>query len=228
MSSELADQRIPEPELMVEPEQAAAYAAADFAEPHQALVDDLVGRYPELARTAGLRGIDLGCGPGDVLARLALALPQADLTGVDGSPAMLALAPARLARDGVADRVRLEHRLLPDAGLPAAAFGLVVATSVLHHLADPGVLWATVAHVAEPGAVVWAVDLRRPPDEATVVELVRRYAAGEPEVLRRDFAASLRAAWRPDEVEDQLADAGLGHLVVEVTSDRHLRVSGRR
>ncbi|MFN8027415.1 MAG: hypothetical protein U0W40_13990 [Acidimicrobiia bacterium] len=57
--------------------------------------------------------------------------------------------------------------------------------------------------------------------------LVAQYAAGEPDVLVEDFRASLRAAYRPDEVEEQLAGAGLAHnLAVEAIGDRHLVVSG--
>ena len=58
--------------------------------------------------------------------------------------------------------------------------------------------------------------------------IVDTYAANEPEVLRRDFFASLCAAFTLDEVRDQLEVAGLGHLAVEAISDRHLLVWGRR
>ena len=46
-------------------------------------------------------------------------------------------------------------------------------------------------------------------------------SAGEPEVLRRDFEASLCAAYTPDEVREQLEVRDLGGLSVEVVSDRH-------
>ena len=61
-------QRIPEPELMDEAEQARAYAQADFAEPNQRFVDCFEAEFPELQQGAVL---DLGCGPGDIVLRLA-------------------------------------------------------------------------------------------------------------------------------------------------------------
>ena len=82
--------------------------------------------------------------------------------------------------------------------------------------------------LAAPGAVVHVVDLRRPADDGTVDDLVARHAAGEPEVLADDFRRSLRAAYRVDEVQAQLRQAGLsGRLAVEAVSDRHLLVHGR-
>jgi hypothetical protein len=49
---------------------------------------------------------------------------------------------------------------------------------------------------------------------------------GLPRVLQADFRNSLLAAYRVDEVEQQLACAGLGRLDVATISDRHLFVAG--
>jgi hypothetical protein len=70
------------------------------------------------------------------------------------------------------------------------------------------------------------MDLARPASRAAAEALVASYAAGEPEVLRRDFANSLGAAFEPDEVRAQLCEARLD-LSVETVSDRHLLVHGR-
>ena len=61
-----------------------------------------------------------------------------------------------------------------------------------------------------------------------VARVVDTYAAGEPEILRRDFFHSLCAAFEPREVEMQLEAAGLSGLAVAVISDRHLVVQGLR
>jgi len=52
---------------------------------------DLIDRIP---LTAPQRIVDLGCGPGNVTAQLAARWPGAQVTGVDGDPAMLARARA--------------------------------------------------------------------------------------------------------------------------------------
>ncbi len=215
-------QRIPEPELMDDADQARAYAHADFAAPHQAFVDQFRARFPGHVPRAVL---DLGCGACDVTIRFARAYPDCRLTAVDGSAAMLTEARAALARAGLTTRVSLAQRRLPDTGGLAGGFDTVISNSLLHHLHDPQVLWRSIRTLAAPGAVVWVMDLMRPPSRAHAQQLVRAYAAREPALLRRDFLHSLCAAFRPQEVRAQLAAADLA-LSVEVVSDRHLRVAG--
>lgn len=221
--------RVPEPELMEDPEQARAYSDADFAAPHDAVVADLLARHPSL-RDGAPRVVDLGCGPADVLARYAAALPNATFVGIDGGPVMLGLGRERIARLGLADRVELAELRLPateDALERLGRFDAVVSNSLLHHLDAPTTLWSTVRALGAPGTVVHAFDLRRPADDAAVDALVEQHARGEPDVLREDFRASLRAAYRPDEVQSQLEAAGLADsLVVESIGDRHLVATG--
>ena len=62
---------------MEDPTQARAYAEADFASAHDAVVADLLGRHPGIELVDGLEVVDLGCGPADVTVRLASALPGA-------------------------------------------------------------------------------------------------------------------------------------------------------
>lgn len=216
--------RTPEPELMLGEEQARQYAEADFAEPHDHFITLLSDRLPGLAD----RGValDLGCGPGDVTLRFARALPGWSVDGVDGSPAMLAFAHAALARGAAASRVRFAHAHLPADSPPRDAYDLVYSNSLLHHLEDPNVLWSSVARHVRPGGAVFVMDLMRPPSRQAAHSLVDRHSACWPEVLRTDFFQSLLAAYRPEEVRDQLAHSALAHLQVEPVSDRHLIVWG--
>ena len=218
-------QRQPEPELMDAPDQAAAYAQADFSAPHQFLVEQISRLLPKLPPAA--RVLDLGCGPADVTVRFARAFPGWHIDGVDGAPAMLELGRAHVAAAGLGARVRLHQAVLPGDPLPGSGYQVVLSNSLLHHLHRPQVLWQAVRAAAAPGAAVYVTDLRRPADEGSLRQLVDAYSAPEPAVLRRDFEASLRAAFTLQEVRAQLALAGLTNLVVTELSDRHLAVSGR-
>jgi trans-aconitate methyltransferase len=216
-------ERVPEPELMSDPQQARAYASADFSEPHDRFVHLLRERLPRLPDRG--TAVDLGCGPCDVALRFLRAHPGWSIDGVDGSPAMLAEARRAAERAGVGARVRFLEIRLP-APPPDARYALLFSNSLLHHLADPSVLWTTLRLWGSPGAPVFVMDLLRPANRDDAERLVHRYAAVEPEALRRDFLHSLLAAYRPDEVRAQLERAGLADLRSEIVSDRHFVVWG--
>lgn len=214
--------RVPEPELMDTPEQVAAYVAADFSVPHQAVVTRFDEHFPGFSGTTVL---DLGCGSGDVTARFALAHPGCRIVGVDAGPTMLAAARRHFAALGIADRIELLERHLPDPTIATAGpFDAVICNSLLHHLDDPHTLWEAVA-LGRPGAAVLVQDLRRPADEATLAALVDEHTVGAHPVLVEDFTHSLRASYTAAEIEAQLASAGLG-LTVDAIGDRHVVVWG--
>jgi len=218
--------RIPEPrELMDDPAQAEAYARADFGEVHAGIFAWFDRLFP--GRPLAGRVIDLGCGPGDMSFRFAMRYPAAEVIGLDGAREMLGHARERLRREpGLAGRLRFVRRRLPLEAFPGRPFSAVVSNSLLHHLADPAVLWETIRRIGSPGTRVFVADLMRPGTVDRARALVDRYASGEPGILRRDFLNSLCAAFEPAEVERQLETAGLPELSVRVISDRHLLVAG--
>jgi len=226
--------RIPEPELMDDPQQAAAYDAGDFARSDQALVEAALDRFSR--EGLGTRLLDLGCGPGNISFRLAAACPAAMVLGLDGAGAMLAIARQRQAADpGRWGRLAFRLAILPlPEGPPtgweqpfAPPFSAVISNSLLHHLHDPGVLWRSLRQLGAPGAAVMVRDLRRPASAGELEALVALHASTAPAVLRRDYTLSLRAAFRADEVRTQLQTAGLPELTVRDVGDRYLEVVGR-
>jgi ubiquinone/menaquinone biosynthesis C-methylase UbiE len=217
-------ERVPEPELMNEEEQARAYAEADFEAPHSAFDDLLLRHLPQLPESGV--AVDLGCGPGDITFRVARALPGWTIIGVDGAAAMLLHGQEDLMRQSLSERVRLVHAHLPVNALPAAPFDFLFSNSLLHHLAEPMVLWETIRTVGKPGAPVFIMDLARPESREEARRLVEEHSGGEPPILKKDFHNSLLAAYRVEEVEEQLRRSGLP-LEVETVSDRHWIAHGR-
>jgi ubiquinone/menaquinone biosynthesis C-methylase UbiE len=215
-------QRVLEPELMDDEAQAAAYAAADFTASNQWLVDRLTDTLHPDVRTVA----DLGCGPADVLVRLARARPALQITGVDGSAPMIRLAREAVRIAGHADRVVLLQARIPAILLDAHTFDAVVSKDLLHHLPDPAVLWAEVKRLGRPGAAVFVMDLIRPETPEAAERVVEGVATGEPDVLKRDFFNSLCAAFTVDEVVEQIGRAGLDLRAARV-SDRHWLAEGR-
>src|SRR5262249_45862134 len=113
-------ERTPEPELMLDPEQVKAYAAADFAEPHGRFVELLRARLGRLP-ACGV-ALDLGCGPGDISFRFLRAYPRWRVDALDGSPAMIATARAQAAAAGLHERIECREAVLPDGVPPRQAY----------------------------------------------------------------------------------------------------------
>lgn len=115
------------------------------------LAEELAGRLHP-----GMIAADLGCGPGELVARLAETARQ--VIGVDGSPRMLELAAARLAdRPNVSLRLgELEHLPLREGEAQAVTLSLV-----LHHVNDPQAALAEARRVLAPGGVLLVAEFDR-------------------------------------------------------------------
>ncbi len=220
-------ERVIETELMGGLEQAEAYANADFEEPHRRVIELFDIEFPGVDIKGEI--LDLGCGPGDITFRFAKRFSNAIIVGVDGAAAMIELANKRKAREqGISNRVTFIEASLPGTAIPDDPYDLIVSNSLLHHLHQPNVLWETILDYGSPGTKIFVVDLFRPESEKEASRIVSEYSGNEPELLKRDFYNSLRAAFIPAEVEQQLASAGLSELSVKVVSDRHMIVYGKK
>ncbi|MCC6381919.1 MAG: class I SAM-dependent methyltransferase [Dehalococcoidia bacterium] len=118
--------------------------------------------------------LDLGCGPGRVLAAVAAARPRARLWGLDLSPFMLERARTRLRE--AAERLTLVHGDAARLRWPEAAFDLVLATHVLGHMprAAAGAALAEAERALRPGARMLVVDHRWHGRLPTALREVRR------------------------------------------------------
>jgi SAM-dependent methyltransferase len=99
--------------------------------------------------------VDLGCGPGSLSRRLADALPEVRVVGVDADPLLLGLG-----RANTDSRVRLIEADLTNPGWPDATglpgpWDAAVSSTALHWLtpADLGQLYRTLAENLRPGGV---------------------------------------------------------------------------
>lgn len=213
--------RVAEPELMDGVPQADAYASADLSELHGPLVAEFVGRFA----TAEGRLLDVGCGAGDMTVRILEACPHLTAVGVDGSAPMLARAQESVTRAQLGARVRLERLVVPHRSLETG-FDVVIANSVLHHVADPVAFWRWLARCVRPGGSVVVADLRRPTDLAEVRRRVHAFSDGAHADVQRDFFNSLRAAYTRAEIRQQLDTAGLSGFTVTNLGDLHVIAGG--
>ena len=214
--------RVLEPDLMEDAEQVIAYAQADFEIPHNEFIQRLKAFVNE--PTFGGKALDLGCGPGEISRRFAKAFPLAKIDAVDGSRPMIDYAVSSITVEPH-PRLIFIHGKLPHAELPVVHYDIIFSNSLLHHLPDPQILWQVVKKYSKSGTRIAIMDLLRPGTANMAKSLVEMYAATEPKILQQDFYNSLLAAFTPEEINVQIAQAGLS-LTVEQISDRHVFISG--
>jgi SAM-dependent methyltransferase len=207
---------------MAHRDEVKVYSQADFSEVNRTFAR-------RIARRVGRRGraADLGTGPASIALEFCAIAPGWQVLAVDASAGMLAEGRRLVQKAGLDGQIRfLRKSVLQIGGL--LQFDLVFSNSVLHHLENPLRFWHTVADLTCPGGSIVVQDLRRPNDARGADRLVREHAQRDPPLLKRLFHQSLLAAFTPDEVREQLNLSGLGYLRVDVVSDRHLLVHGKR
>ena len=215
-------QRILEPEVMDTPENVLAYASADFSEVNQKFVNDLIKKYSSHLKNV----LDLGCGPADIVIRLASNLSKVKITAIDASKNMIKVANENVTKAKLNNKISLLAGYVPGLQLPEKSFDTIISNSLLHHLPNPLVLWEEIIRLGKNNAAIFIMDLLRPSSPEAAKEIVEKYSLEEHPILKEDFYNSLLAAFSVDEVKDQLKDANLLKLNVEIISDRHLLVSG--
>jgi ubiquinone/menaquinone biosynthesis C-methylase UbiE len=214
-------QRVLEPEIMNDELQALAYAKADFSTSNQWYVDHLLADYPDQLGNI----LDIGCGPGDVMLRLASARPGVRITAIDGSKPMIELARAAVKNAGLQQRVTPLQGYVPGLPLEERSFDAILSKDLLHHLPDPMVLWSEARRLGRSGAAIYVMDLMRPESPQAAHDVVETVAPDELPILKADFYASLCAAFTLDETRAQVKRSGLPLQVTQV-SDRHMVIKG--
>jgi ubiquinone/menaquinone biosynthesis C-methylase UbiE len=125
---------------------------------------------------AGQHVLDLGAGTGTLTIMVKQAYPAADVVGLDGDPAILALARHKAAAAGVA--IRFDHGSATALPYGDAAFDRVLSSLMLHHLTTEekqralGEAW----RVLRPGGELHILDFG-PPQNALawlIAEVLRR------------------------------------------------------
>jgi tRNA (cmo5U34)-methyltransferase len=206
--------RVPEPMVMDEPQGVREY-------------DDLgrsvqvgIHRFNALgiSRLLPQRGrlLDLGCGSGRLLARLAHGRPDARLTGLDLSEPMLETGRDMLEREGIADRVDLRRGDITTIDTEISEpFDVVSCNFTLHQLPSEVLarrcLEAIGRFRSRTGCAVWIFDfarLRHPRSFPALASIVKWPGT----VVHHDALASEQAAFTMEELTAMLEAAELPDL----------------
>jgi len=106
----------------------------------------------------GERVLDVGCGPGFYVTELLERVgSEGSVTGIDGAPAMLAVAAKRVEGHENVEFHQADATALP---VPDGAFDAAVSVQVLEYVPDTTAALAEMARALRPGGrlVIWDVD----------------------------------------------------------------------
>lgn len=110
----------------------------------------------------GQNVLDLGCGTGTLTLMLKLSEPRANITGLDGDPAVLSIAQSKAAEAKL--NIKWDQGLAYKLPYPDNSFDLVVSSLVVHHLnsEDKVRTFREVRRVLRPEGWFHIVDFGRP------------------------------------------------------------------
>jgi len=215
-----------EPEAMDDELEVAAYDDMGHQTVNQTFVDDFLALDPPAPAEWDV--LDIGTGTGQIPMLLVEACPGCQVTAVDLSSPMLSLARKNIERAGLAERITL--RMANSTSLPFAdnQFAAVISNSLIHHLPIPIEGLREAVRVLQPDGLLFIRDLFRPACSKTLEQIVATYAGSDTPTQQQLLRQSLHAALRLEEVEKLLADLENFDGQVEVTSDRHWTLTGRK
>jgi SAM-dependent methyltransferase len=107
----------------------------------------------------GERGLDIGCGPAFLACELGHEVgPAGRIVGLDESPEMLEVARARIAREGLGDRVEVRQGDAARLDFPDGSFDFATVVQVYLYVSDVEGALAEATRVLRPGGRLAVVD----------------------------------------------------------------------
>ena len=154
------------------------------------------------------KALDIACGSGVLLSRIAGELPDMNFTGIDFSDNMLEIAERTLKREQISNvRLKKLDMFTIDTEFEPNSFDLITFNFALHHLstAEQVIELINKMHaLLKKDGVLFIYDLARPKTDQTAVWLANRFSSKSGPYFYQDALNSYRAAFSFSEVEQML------------------------
>jgi len=212
-------QRVTEPEVMDNPQEAIEYDAMDFLDVNTAFADRAI----ELGPRQGLI-LDAGTGSARIPILICQRRPQWQIIGIDLAQSMLEVGQKNVEHSGLQHQIKLELVDAKQLPYPDAHFDMVVSNSLVHHLPNPLPFLLELKRVLKPKGAILLRDLIRPDSQESLDAIVERVAADCNAHQTQLFRDSLHAAFTLEEVNELVQQVGLEGVKVYQSSERHWTV----
>ncbi len=115
-----------------------------------------------LTPRSGGRYLDVGCGTGDLAMEILRQCPAAEVIGIDPAEEMLAIAKAKIARKGIADRASFQPGDAESLDFADGELAGVISAFCLRNIAHRAKALAEMRRVIAPGGRAVILELTTP------------------------------------------------------------------
>lgn len=220
--------RVLEPEIMEDLQEAIEYNDMDFSDVNRAFVTDFVAYATQSGFELGKDILDLGTGTARIPVELCIQVPSVRVMASDASTQMLELARYNIEIHHMLDRIQLHRGDAKKLIFGREFFDAVISNSLVHHLPECESFFAESLRVLRPSGVLFVRDLFRPESKEEVERLVAMHAGTENERSQQLFRQSLQAALTIQELAELLNRLGIESSCIRQSSDRHWTVAYRK
>jgi ubiquinone/menaquinone biosynthesis C-methylase UbiE len=217
-------ERVLEPEVMDDWQEATAYDAMDFSAVNRDFALTAIGLHPHAVRV-----LDIGTGTAQIPIILCQEKVCYQVLAIDLAQSMLVLGRRNVEAAGLLQQIRLELADGKNLPYPNWEFDLVISNSLVHHLPTPFSFFREVARLVKPNGAVLIRDLLRPDSMAEIDRIVAAagdYGARQQQLFRDSLAAALTLT----EIRELVTAAGMTNYQLSQSSERHwsLAITGGR
>ena len=202
------NRRIPEPAMvMSDLHQAQEFALAGVSEGGLAVTYELILlKLLKVAPEEG-RALDIACGSGVLLSKIARERPNLDFLGIDLSDNMLELAKENFKNRGVSNAHLQKMNMFDIDTLEKNSFDLVTFNMAMHHCDNEAQVIDLInksLKLLKKDGVLFMFDINRPKSDRMAVWLANRYNKKSGDYYYQDSLNSYRAAFSFKEVQEIL------------------------
>jgi ubiquinone/menaquinone biosynthesis C-methylase UbiE len=215
--------RVLEPEVMEEIEEAQAYDGMVADKQGERLHQCFVYSVLNLGLSSG-RILDIGTGSGRIPINIARLCQEFDITAIDMSENMLAIAKKNSTANGTDNRIEFKVADAKQLPFQDNTFDMVISHVTLHHIPNPLSMLKEVNRVLKPGGGILIRDLKRPANPLMLSLYVNIFGKNSNKFQRKLYRDSLKASFSQKEFQQMLADSGIPRARVSRNFITHLSI----